>query len=296
MKISQVLLLTIVTVSAVSFVAGCGNKPDPKPTNQSGASDDHGHPHKEGEAHSHGAGPHDGTVADWGGGKYHVEFTVDHDKQEATVYVLGGDEKTPSPIKADEIQLSIKDPAMQVTLKAAPQDGDPEGSASRFVGNHESLGVVQEYEGTITGVIDDTPYSGNFKEEPHGHGSHVHGEDDALVWEGEPKMHAGFEIKLGHHGKHLHAGEEVEPAVSITRDGKPVSDAKVFNALVSADGETVLAKEVATVFEPTTEDEPAHYAQGALAIPKDAKKVIIRFRIAPAEGDEATFDLPIAVE
>ncbi len=58
---------------------------------------------------------------------------------------------------------------MQVTLKATPQDGDPEGSASRFVGNHESLGVVQEYEGTITGVIDDTPYSGNFKEEPHTH-------------------------------------------------------------------------------------------------------------------------------
>ena len=119
--------------------------------------------------HGHGAGPHDGTLADWGGGKYHVEFTVDHDKQEGTVYILGDDEKSPSPIKAEEIQLSIKDPAMQVTLKAMPQDGDPEGTASRFVGNHESLGVVQEYEGTITGVIDGTPYSGNFKEEPHGH-------------------------------------------------------------------------------------------------------------------------------
>ena len=58
---------------------------------------------------------------------------------------------------------------MQVILKAMPQEGDPEGTASRFVGNHESLGVVQEYEGTITGVVDGTPYSGNFKEEPHGH-------------------------------------------------------------------------------------------------------------------------------
>ncbi len=128
-------------------------------------SDDHSHS-------GHGAGPHDGTLADWGGGKYHVEFTVDHDKQEATIFVLGDDEKTPSPIKAEEIQLSISDPAMQVTLKAAPQEGDPEGSASRFVGNHESLGVVQEYAGTITGVIEDTPYSGDFKEEPHGAHSH----------------------------------------------------------------------------------------------------------------------------
>jgi hypothetical protein len=120
----------------------------------------------------HGAGPHDGTLADWGGGKYHVEFTVNHDKQEAAVFILGDDEKTPSPINVEEIQLSISDPVMQVTLKAAPQVGDPEGSASRFVGNHESLGVVQEYAGTITGVVDDTPYSGDFKEEPHGAHDH----------------------------------------------------------------------------------------------------------------------------
>jgi hypothetical protein len=33
------------------------------------------------------------------------------------------------------------------------------------VGNHDSLGVVQEYEGSMSGVVNDTPYSGNFKEE-----------------------------------------------------------------------------------------------------------------------------------
>ena len=139
--------------------------------------DDHGHEHADGEegqdhsvaGHAHGAGPHDGTIADWGGGKYHVEFTVDHDKQEGTVYILGGDEKTPTPIKAEEIQLIIKDPAMEVALKAAPQEGDPEGTASRYVGNHEKLGVVQEYAGTITGVIDETPYSGDFAEVAHDH-------------------------------------------------------------------------------------------------------------------------------
>ena len=116
----------------------------------------------------HGSGPHDGTVTDWGGGKFHVEFTVDHDKQEGTVYILGADEKTPTPIEATEIEMSITDPVMQVTLKAAPQERDPSGKASRFVGNHEKLGVVQEYAGTISGVIDGTPYSGDFKEEPHG--------------------------------------------------------------------------------------------------------------------------------
>tara|TARA_R110002073_G_scaffold154858_8_gene310080 strand:+ start:3144 stop:4049 length:906 start_codon:yes stop_codon:yes gene_type:complete len=264
------------------------------------SSEEGGHVHADGTVHAahggHAAGPHDGTVVDWGGGKYHVEFTVDHDKQEGTIYILGSDEKSPVPIDTESIDLSINDPVMQVSLKAAPQKSDPAGKASRFVGNHKSLGVVQEYAGTISGVIDGTPYSGDFTEEAHGAHGHSHGPDDSLVWEGETREHAGLQIQLGHHGKQLHAGEEVEPAVSIVRNGKPVDDAKVFNALVSADGQTVLAKEVATVYEPTTDDEPAHYAQGALAIPSDVSKVILRFRIVPAGADPVTFDVPVAVK
>jgi len=143
------------------------------PAKSSSAADEHGHAHTaDGGYGGHGTGPHDGTVADWGGGKYHVEFKVDHSKQEGTVYVLGSDEKSPVPISSEAIELSILDPVLQVTLKAAPQDGDKPGTASRFVGNHEKLGVVQEYAGTISGVIDGTPYSGDFKEEPHGDHKH----------------------------------------------------------------------------------------------------------------------------
>jgi hypothetical protein len=65
--------------------------------------------------------------------------------------------------------LSIKDPAFTAALKASPQDGDPEGKASRFVGNHENLGIVKEYEGSMSGAVNGTPYSGNFKEVAHDH-------------------------------------------------------------------------------------------------------------------------------
>lgn len=169
MKFLHTLFAFTSAVCLIGFV-GCSEQ-TASPTAETAASaDDHGHEHAEdSEEHGHGAGPHDGTLADWGGGKYHVEFTVDHDKQEGTVFVLGGDEKTPTPIKADEIQLSITEPEMQVTLKAAPQEGDPAGTASRFVGNHEKLGIVQEYAGSITGVIDETPYSGDFVEVAHDH-------------------------------------------------------------------------------------------------------------------------------
>ena len=157
------VLMNVALLLAVLGVIGCKQETSTT-TSAVAPADEHAgeKPHA-----GHGSGPHEGTVADWGGGKYHVELIVDHTKQEGTVYVLGADEKTPTPIAAESIELSITDPVMQVTLKAAPEATDPAGKASRFVGNHEKLGVVQEYAGTISGVIEDTPYSGDFKEEPH---------------------------------------------------------------------------------------------------------------------------------
>ena len=159
-------------VATTSFL-GCNRTPDPvaNPSSASVQAEDHSHDHGEGPhdhsvaGHSHGAGPHGGTIADWGGGKYHVEFTVDHDQRQTTVFILGSDEKTAAPINAQTIELSIKDPEMQIVLQASPQTGDQEGTASRFVGTDEKLGIVQEYSGTLTGVIDDVPYSGDFAEE-----------------------------------------------------------------------------------------------------------------------------------
>jgi hypothetical protein len=152
---------------ALALTIGCSQGPKekaaPKPPGKAKAAPDE---------HVHGPGPHGGTIGDWGGGKYHFEFTVDHPKKEARVYILGGDETTPVPIKAKDGQLTLsikgaqtKD-AFEVTLKADPQKGDPEGKASSFVGTHDKLGVEQEFEGTLSGEADGTPYRGDFKEEP----------------------------------------------------------------------------------------------------------------------------------
>lgn len=169
MSLGNTNLVVIGALLLVSSVTGCSDNNAAKPAMQQAAVDSYTSQDRHTTAgHSHGAGPHGGTIIDWGGGTYHVELTVDHEKQEAIAYLLGNDEKTPAPITGEEIHLNIKSPAMEITLKAAPQDGDPEGTASRFVGNHESLVTVREYEGTIMGVVEDTPYSGNFKEEPHG--------------------------------------------------------------------------------------------------------------------------------
>lgn len=167
----------LIVTTLIGFM-GCQQSTESNPVSTHKSDNDHAHEHGPGahdhsvKGHAHGVGPHDGTIVDWGGGKYHVEFTVDHAKQQATVYILGSDEKTPAPIDATSIELSIKDPVMQVTLQASPQENDPQGKSSRFVGAHEKLGVVQEYAGTLTGLIAGTPYSGDFKEESHGEHRH----------------------------------------------------------------------------------------------------------------------------
>lgn len=177
MKTIVQLPMLLLCVATLLFIAGCNDEAN----KDSGGADDHGHSHEEGadhshedgdhsqEGHAHAPGPHGGAITDWGGGKFHVEFTVDHDKQEATAYVYGTDEKTPSPIAAEEITLTIKEPSFTTSLKAAPQENDPEGKATRFVGTHESLGKVQEFEGSMSALVEGTPYSGNFHEEAHDH-------------------------------------------------------------------------------------------------------------------------------
>jgi len=149
---------------AVSLLVGCGGE-----DKKSGTAGTPSAPASAAKHAGHGEGPHEGAVADWGGGKFHVEFTVDHDKQEATVYVLGSDEKTAAPIKSKDgkLLLSIAQPAFQVELVAAPQSGESGGASSKYVGKHEKLGIVQEFAGMISGDVDGTPYVGEFKEEPH---------------------------------------------------------------------------------------------------------------------------------
>ena len=108
-------------------------------------------PGKKGEAHSdhdHGDGPHGGIVFDFG--KWHGEFTVNHEKKEATVYILGGDAKKSAAIKVGTLELSIDEPKFSVELKATPVDSDEKGSSSRFVGVHENFGKEQEFSGTVT--------------------------------------------------------------------------------------------------------------------------------------------------
>lgn len=162
------LFVLLVGAAMLQVISGCGPAAKPGPAAKGTAAPkdtakEHGHDHPD-----HGSGPHGGTLIDWGGGAYHVEFTVDHDKKETTVYLLGSDEKSPAPIKAETIHLVIDDPMTELDLTAQPLEGEAKGMSSRFVGTHDTLGIVREFSGTISGEIEGTPYTKDFKEVPHG--------------------------------------------------------------------------------------------------------------------------------
>ena len=110
--------------------------------------------------------------------------------------------------------------------------------------------------------------------------------ESSAVWLEEDLEFAGMTIAFGHRGRHVKAGDWLEPIVAITKDGKPLADAMVFNQLVASDDQSTISDEVATVFEPASSGTPACYAQGKLQLPGEVRSVAVRVRIVLPEIDE----------
>ena len=47
--------------------------------------------------------------------------------------------------------------------------GETADAASRYAGTHDSLAVVREFAGTISGEVEGTPFAGDFEEHAHEH-------------------------------------------------------------------------------------------------------------------------------
>lgn len=141
------------------WATGCG-KPAPtapaKADDKKDKKDDHGH----------GNGPHGGVVFDFGGGKYHGEFKPDHGKKNATVWILGADEKTAAPVKVEKLRLVVSNTKPKIEIDLTPTDKGADGAASTFVGTNDGFGVEMEYKGTVTFTADGKQYSGDFEEKP----------------------------------------------------------------------------------------------------------------------------------
>ena len=158
-------ILGLSLLAGVFAMAGCSEKtqsPDAKPEGQAES------PAENTSEHAHGTGPNGGVIFDLG--KYHAEFTVDHPQETVAILILGDDEKTPTPIDAEELTLSINETTTAdgttvepMTITLEPEDAT-DGKASKFVGSDPGIGNVADFEGTVVGKIDGKPSQGEFKE------------------------------------------------------------------------------------------------------------------------------------
>ncbi len=112
--------------------------------------------------HTHGVGPHGGAVADWGGGKFHIELIVDRESKTASVYVLGDNMSDVISVNCKSVTLAVNSPVFSFELNASPHEFDIEGRSSCFVGTHDELQAIEQFAASVSGLVGDTPYSGNF--------------------------------------------------------------------------------------------------------------------------------------
>ena len=154
-------LMTAVLGLGLIWATGCG-KTDPTVPAKADEKKDTG---GKGEQDDHGPGPHGGVVFDIGGGKWHGEFKPDHGKKSVTVWILGADEKTATPIKADKLRLVVSNTKPKIEIDLTPTDSE-NGTASTFTGKDNGFGVEMEYKGTVTFTVDGKQYSGDFEEKP----------------------------------------------------------------------------------------------------------------------------------
>lgn len=153
------LRITAVTLAllATFLTAGCTTKVKTAPMVKVGSAP-HAHPDE---------GPHEGCLIEWGGDSLHGEFTVDHAKKEAIVYILDDTATKAGNVKPEEITdlvLVIKNatPPATIQLKHDPMRSDAKGIA--FAGTHESLAKEMEYKGELSGKVKGVPYSASFAE------------------------------------------------------------------------------------------------------------------------------------
>ncbi len=287
--------LTALLSLVLPFALGCpANAPPPKPNG-----DAHHHHHAE-------HGPHGGELMAFDDGKYHVEVVADEASDTVTFYTLDYEAK-------QYVAVDIQEPALHVEidgqpqvfkLAATPNAQDAEGKTTRFEITNNAVrdALASEARGSaeLTVTFGGKALTGKYEAHDHHHHGHSHGDDaalDVLIWQNPDGAElGGCVIKLGQHGLTICAGKELEPAVSITRDDKPVDRAEVYVSLLDADGAEIVAEQQ-TEFEPTTDEEPAHYAGAKLDVPAGAEQVVLRYRVVlPDEGGSEIYEFRVATE
>lgn len=182
-----------------TVLIGCGD-PDGEVTEIQTADVDAAHAEKAASEHHHTA-PHGGHLIPLGDHEYNIEMVFSAEPRELHAYVLGGHAEKAIGLKLESFDFDQEDDAgneVEITLTANPQEGDEEGTASRFTAKGDAIPAsikdIEDLHGHVHIAIDGKQYTGDLDhdhEEGKGHdedGSAHHDKDgDKGHKEGEHK-------------------------------------------------------------------------------------------------------------
>ncbi|MEZ6056680.1 MAG: hypothetical protein R3C01_08245 [Planctomycetaceae bacterium] len=169
---SFALSLGLLSLS-LTLLTGCEKQQEARPFSAGDNVDPHDHDHG-------GLGPHLGHIIELGEEEYHAEVTLDITTRELAVWVLGPDSKTLAPLTNATValQLTVDGKEQELTLTAAPQEGESEGAASKYEWKGEPLAdSIKDAEmlvGSISVAFAEKSYTGKITHD-HGHGHDDHG-------------------------------------------------------------------------------------------------------------------------
>lgn len=170
MKKLYITLLSLVMI----FCCGCDSQKPTDNKNTNNNKEEHGH-------HHHEPGAHGGNILD-SGGTLHVEFVHDKDAGKVSLYILGGDGKTPQNLNsAPVVNLKTSDGPKQLkTQKVADNASHYEASDNVLKGSVNGR-IAIDFEGKRFNLDIETSHDDHGHDHA-GHDDHAHdndhGEDD----------------------------------------------------------------------------------------------------------------------
>jgi hypothetical protein len=124
--------------------------------------------------HAHDA-PHGGHLIELGDHEYSAEVVHDGDTGQLIVYVFDAHAENTVPVSLEQIEFAVEG-GQTIVLRADPQEGDPQGKASRFLATGDAvaaIGDIEDLHGSVKFEINGKPYSGELSHD-HDHADHEH--------------------------------------------------------------------------------------------------------------------------
>lgn len=177
MKCYATMLMLGLAVLTSAALIGCG-KPEEK-TGPKEVSEDPPPPPPGAEEGHPTEGPHHGGLIELGKEEYHAELVHDEKAATVTIYLLDGPTaKEAVSTDAKDVTINVKHDGKpeQFKLAAQPDEGDPEGTSSRFVSKDAELIKHLDEEGAEAALvvkINGKQFNGKISHS-HDHAGHAH--------------------------------------------------------------------------------------------------------------------------